>query len=225
MMALTHWQYIGQLVQRYLDLSPDISIEHDGLLRRTGDYVGALTAEECQQIDQHQNGWLTPLQRYQVLNWIASGSPLFKEADTDLSLLIFGRQQLEQWLERSHQAYPHFDFYLVFEYQEKFKSGFDDGVNFTMHWHPQPGAPMPLSETETDFPWRPFWDSGEMFWGDFPGRTKNDFDFTLRCHPDETSFTKPGWICEEGDWYTMVDERDADLMSVAQVLEHFAVQV
>ncbi|HEY9832402.1 MAG TPA: hypothetical protein V6D26_17580, partial [Stenomitos sp.] len=64
--------------------------------------------------------------------------------------------------------------------------------------------------------------SGEMFWGSFPGGTTNQFDFNLYCYPDEAGFTKPGWICEEGDWYTMKDEREANLMSVAQILQHFA---
>ena len=179
-----------------------------------------LTLEDCSRIDGSLNGALSPEQRYRVLNWILCNN---FEVEGDLALLIFGRKQLEEWLERSHQAYPNFEFYLCFEYQEKFRSGWDDGVNFTMHWHPQPGAPMPLPETETDFPWRPFWDSGDMFWGDYPGGSTNHFDFNLYCYPDETGFTKSGWVCEEGDWYTMKSDREADLMSVAQVLQHFAV--
>lgn len=213
------WGYITERVRRYNDLPCDVSIQHDDLLYRIGTHVDVLTPEDGESISQQG---FSAEQRYRVLNWLASCTDLLND-EMDLALLIFGRNQLEQWLERSRQAYPHFDFYLVFEYQDRFKSGFEDGVNFTMHWHPQPGAPMPLPETETDFPWRPFWDSGEMFWSDLPGGSKNHFDFNLHCYPDETGFTKPGWICEEGDWYTMVDERDADLMSVAQVLEHFAV--
>ena len=91
-----------------------------------------------------------------------------------------------------------------------------------MYWEPLPGAPMPLPETEIDFPWRSFWDSGEMFWGDRPGGFTNDFEFTLNCYPNEASFTKPNWICEEGDWYTMPSE--PDLMCVQQVLKQFAVR-
>ena len=211
--------YITERVQHFNSYECDTSLRNDSLLYRIGTHVDVLTPQDCEIIDRQNNG-ISPEQRYRVLDWLCCNDFLIIG---DLALLIFGRQQLEQWLMRSRQAYPHFGFYLCFEYQEQFKSGFEDGINFTMHWHPQPGAPMPLSETETDFPWRPFWDSGEMFWGNFPGGTTNDFDFTLHCYPDETGFTKPGWICEEGDWYTMVDERDADLMSVAQVLQHFTV--
>ena len=209
------WNYLTERVRRYNE-NPT-----EDLLYRIGTHVDVLTPEDCGSISQQG---FSAEQRYRVLNWLASCTDLLND-EMDLALLIFGRNQLEQWLERSRQAYPHFDFYLVFEYQDRFKSGFEDGVNFTMHWHPRPGAPMPLPETETDFPWRPFWESGDMFWSDFPGGSKNHFDFNLYCYPDETGFTKPGWICEEGDWYTMVDERDADLMSVAQVLERFAIPV
>lgn len=205
------WGYLEERLRRY-NANPS-----DDLLYRIGTHVDALSTEDCRAIEQQG---FTAVHRYRVLNWVCSCAKW--EPATDLALLIFGRQQLEKWLEQSRQAYPHFDFYLVFEYQEKFKSGFEDGVNFTLHWHPQPGAPMPLPETETDFPWRPFWDSGEMFWGSFPGGTTNQFDFNLYCYPDEAGFTKPGWICEEGDWYTMKDEREANLMSVAQILQHFA---
>ena len=209
-----NWDYILERLNRY-NANPS-----DDLLYRIGTHSNVLTIEDCSQIDGSLNGALSPEQRYRVLNWILCNS---FEIEGDLALLIFGRKQLEEWLERSHQAYPNFEFYLCFEYQEKFRSGWDDGINFTMHWHPQPGAPMPLPETETDFPSRPFWDDAELFWGDYPGGATNDFDFTLYCHPNEASFTKPGWVCEEGDWYTMKSEREADLMSVAQVLQHFAV--
>lgn len=213
------WNYITERVERFNNYECGTSLSHDALLYRIGTHVDVLTPQETQIIDANNDG-LSPEQRYRVLDWLCCNGFLITG---DLALLIFGCQQLEQWLDRSRQAYPNFGFYLSFEYQEKFKSGFDSGINFTMHWHPQPGAPMPLPETETDFPWRPFWDSGDMFWGSFPGGTTNQFDFNLYCYPDETGFTRPGWICEEGDWYTMVDERDADLMSVAQVLQHFTV--
>lgn len=200
--------YLTERVRRY-NAQPS-----DDLLYRIGTHADLL---------EGGNGQLTPERRYIVLNWLVCQDVI--EIKHDLALLIFGRDQLTQWLNISQQAYPHFEFYLVFEYQKKFNSGFDDGVNFTMYWHPRPGAPVPLPETETDFPWRPSWDSGEMFWGDYPGGGTNHFEFNLYCYPNEEGFTKPGWVCEEGDWYTMVDGRDADLMSVAQVLEHFTVQV
>jgi len=199
------WNYVKEGVYHY-NVQPS-----DDLLCHIGSHADVI---------ENLGGRLNPEQRYRVLNWLCCEG---FEIKGDLALLIFGHEQLEEWLWRSRQAYPNFEFYLCFEYQEKFKSGCDDGINFTMHWHPQPGAPMPLPETETDFPWRPFWDSGELFWGEFPGGSTNHFDFNLYCYPDETGFTKPGWICEAGDWYTT--NRDADLMSVAQVLEHFAVHI
>jgi hypothetical protein len=110
---------------------------------------------------------------------------------------------------------------LVFEYQDGKKTGWESGINRAMFWAPLPGSPMPA--TDNDFPWKSSWDSGELFWNDFPGGFTNEFDFTLDCYPDQASFTEPGWVCEEGDRYTTLDERDADLMSVAQVLQHFAV--
>ncbi|HEY9676070.1 MAG TPA: hypothetical protein V6D11_31795 [Waterburya sp.] len=208
-----NWEYLTERIRRY-NSNPS-----DDLLYRIGTHVDVLTIDDCRLIE-HKEGCLTPEQRYRVLDWIVSCQNDV-DIDKDLALLIFGKEQLTQWLQTSRRAYPNFEFYLCFEYQDIKNTGWESGINFTMHWHPQPGAPMP--ETETDFPWRSFWDSGEMFWGNYPGGTTNHFDFNLYCYPNETSFTKPGWICEEGDRYTMVDERDADLMSVAQVLQHFAV--
>lgn len=205
--------YLQERVRRYNEAPSD------DLLYRMGSCMDTFINDD-EKLLRHTGYCLTPEQRYRVLNQLLCNG--FK-IECDLALLIFGRQQLEEWLQRSQQAYPRFDFHLCFEYQKKFKSGFDDGINFAMYWHPQPGAPVPLSEEETDFPWRPFWDCGDMFWGERPGGFTNDFDFTLYCYPDSSGFTKPGWICEEGDWYTMKDERDVDLMTVAQVLQHFAV--
>lgn len=207
------YDYIAERVRRYNNQPSD------DLLYRIASHAEILGSTELHLISQ--SGCFIPQQRYLIFNWLCCKG---FELSGDLALLIFGREQLEQWLDRSQKAYPHFEFYLCFEYQDKFKSGFDSGINFTMHWHPQPGAPMPLLDNETDFPWRPFWDSGDMFWGSFPGGSTNHFDFNLYCYPDETGFTKSGWICEEGDWYTMKeDEQAADLMSVAQVLQHFTV--
>ena len=106
-------------------------------------------------------------------------------------------------------------------YLTRFKSGCEDGICFTMHWMPRPGAPAP--DVECDFPWKPYWESGEMFWNEYPGGFSNQFDFNLDCYPNQQSFARPGWVCEEGDRYTTPSDEEADLMSVAQVLEHFLV--
>jgi hypothetical protein len=206
------WGYLAERVRRY-NKTPT-----EDLLYRIGTHVNVLTPEDCQRISQQG---FTSVQRYCVLNWLASCTDLLND-EMDLALLIFGRNQLEQWLERSRQAYPDYEFYLIFEYQDKAKTGWESGINFTMHWVPLPGAPVP--DIEYDFPWRSFWDSGEMFWCDYLGYT-NHFDFNLHCYPDQTTFTKPGWVCEAGDYYTSLDERDANLMSVAQVLERFTTPV
>lgn len=199
------YDYINERLRRY-NAQPS-----DDLLYRIGTHVDVLTSED---------GQLTPKDRFEVLNWLECKG---FQIDHDLALLIFGREQLTKWLETSRQAYPNFEFYLVFEYQEREKTGWESGVNYTMHWTPRPGAPVP--ETDNDFPWKSFWDCGDLFWGEFPGGYKNEFDFNLHVYPDEISFTKLGWVCEEGDWYTTLDEQDASLMSVAQVLEQFGVQV
>lgn len=207
------WNYISERVNRYNN-EPS-----DDLLYRLGTHVDVFSPEDCHLIKQ-QAGNLHPEQRYRILDWIVQAG---LEIECDLALLIFGRHQLEEWLKRSRQAYPDFEFFLSFEYLTKFQSGCDDGICFTMHWTPNPGAPEP--DVECDFPWKPYWESGEMFWGEYPGGTTNQFDFNLSCYPNQWSFATPNSFCEEGSRYTMVDERDADLMSVAQVLEHFAVAV
>jgi hypothetical protein len=211
-----NWNYITERVTRY-NSNPS-----DDLLYRIGTHVNVLTLEDCSRIasENQQNGALDPEQRYRVLNWILCNG---FQVETDLALLIFGRQQLKQWLEISRQAYPDFEFYLAFEYLTRSKSNCEDGICFSLFWMPKDGAPVP--DTELDFPWKLSWDSGDMFWGDRPYGTKNDFDFTLAVYPNEESFAKPGWFCEAGDWYTTPTDDEASLMSVAQVLEHFTVSV
>ena len=141
-----------------------------------------------------------------------------------MALLIFGRKQIEDWLERSRKAYPDFEFYLVFEFHSKTSTGWESGINFSLFWMPKDGAPVP--DPECDFPWKLNWDCGDMFWANHPSRhPKNDFDFTLSCYPNQQSFAKPGWFCEEGDYYTTPSDEEASLMSVAEVLKHFTVSV
>lgn len=206
------WNYIIERVNRY-NQNPS-----DDLLYRIGSHTDILTSEDCDAINYRQSGHLTPQQRFQVLNFL-----LCQEVhiEGDLALLIFGRKQLEEWLERSRQAYPNFEFYLVFEYQPSSKTGWDSGINYSVHWIPLPGAPVP--DPEMDFSWKVFWDSGEMFWGNLPNNTKNDFEFTLSVYPNQAAFGIPGSTCEAGDYYTTPSEEEASLMSVAQVLQHFAV--
>lgn len=207
------WGYLTERIHRYNE-SPS-----DDLLYRIGTHVDVLTPEDCKLIER-QKGCLSPEQRFRVLDWIVSCQ---NDVDIkwDLALLIFGRKQLEEWLRRSQQAYPDFEFYLSFEYLTRFKSGCEDGICFTMHWIPRPGAPEP--DLQCDFPWRLYWESGEMFWGDYPGGSTNQFDFNLDCYPNQQSFARPGCVCEEGDRYTTPNDEEADLMSVAQVLEHFLI--
>jgi hypothetical protein len=202
------WNYLTSRVRRYNE-NPS-----DDLLYRIGTHVDVLSVEDCESISQQG---FSAEQRYRVLNWLTCQDEI--EIKGDLALLIFGRQQLTQWLERSRQAYPDFEFYLVFEFQPLHQTGWESGINFTIHWMPIPGAPVP--DPECDFPWKPFWDCGEMFWGNLPNGTTNDFDFTLSVYPNQQSFAKPGWFCEEGDYYTTPTDEEADLMSVSQVLEHF----
>lgn len=209
-----NWDYITERIRRY-NSNPS-----DDLLYRIGTHVNVLTLEDCSRIDGKQNGALDAEQRYHVLNWILCNGFQIK---ADLALLIFGRQQLEKWLERSRQVYPNFEFYLVFEFQPKSVTGWESGVNFSLFFLPKDGAPVP--DPECDFPWKLNWDCGDMFWGDRPNNCTNDFDFTLSCYPNQQSFAKPGWFCEQGDYYTTPSDEEASLMSVAQVLQHFTVSV
>lgn len=189
--------YVQERVYRYNERPSD------DLLYRIGSHAELVNGD----------GQLTPEQRCLILDWILCQG---YEIKGDLALLIFGEKQLTDWLEISRRAYASFEFYLVFEFQEKQQSGWDPGINYSVFWHPKPGSPMP--STDCDFPWRLFWDSGEMFWGDFPDGTKNDIEFTLSVYPNQQSFAAPGWFCKEGDRYCSFTDEEADLMSVAEVL-------
>lgn len=206
-----NWDYVTERVRRYNEKPSD------DLLYRIGSHTDVLTLEDSDLIQRQQGGYLNPEQRFRVLNWIVTSG---QEIETDLALLIFGRQQLEEWLERSRKAYPDFEFYLVFEYLTQFQSGCEDGICFSMHWAPKPGAPEP--DVECDFPWKLYWETGSMFWNDWMP-SGNQFDFCLSCYPSQQSFATPGSFCAEGDRYTTLSDEEADLMSVAQVLEHFAI--
>lgn len=205
-----NWGYVVERIRRY-NKKPS-----DDLLYRIGTHADVLDIADCDHI-QSQEGRLDPEQRYRVLNWIVTSQEAV-ELECDLALLIFGRDQLTQWLEQSRQAYPDFEFYLCFEYLTKFESGYDDGICFTIHWMARPGAPTP--NVECDFPWRLYWESGDYFWADWMVGG-NQFDFTLHCYPSQQSFATPGLFCEEGDHYTTPTDEEKDLMSVAQVLEAF----
>lgn len=213
-----NWDYITKHVNAYNRLSCGTSIRHDDILYRIGSHTDVLTPEDCELINHSTQGWLTPEQRFRVLDWIVSCQNDV-EISGDLALLIFGREQLSEWLERSLCTYPDFEFYLAFEYHDS--KGWEPGVNFTMHWMPRPGAPEP--DVECDFPWKLDWEDGGMFWGNYPGGFTNQFDFNLDCYPNQESFATPGWFCEEGDRYTTPSDEEADLMSVAQVL-HFSAR-
>ncbi|MEP0755600.1 hypothetical protein NDA03_25810 [Trichocoleus sp. Lan] len=205
-----NWGYVTERIRRY-NQQPS-----DDLLYRIGTHTDNLTPEDQDLIQHHQQGSLSSEQRFRVLNWLACQG---FEIQGDLALHIFGREQLTEWLERSLHSYPDFEFFLVFEFQPKEKTGWDSGINFTMHWIPQPGAPEP--SVECDFAWSLYWESGQMFWSEWM-TGGNQFDFCLDCYPSQDSFATPGSFCEEGDRYTTLTDEEMGLMSVAQLLEHFA---
>jgi len=201
------WDYLIERVRRYNEAPSD------DLLYRIGTHINVLTPDDQYYIDHHR-GILHPEQRYLVLNWLVCQDGI--EIKGDLALLIFGRDQLTKWLEKSRITYPDFEFYLPFEFHPSHRTGWESGINFSLYWMPKPGAPVP--DPECDFPWKLFWDSGEMFWNNLPNGTHNDFDFTLSVYPNQGSFTIPGSLCEQGDYYTTPSDEEKDLMSVAQVL-------
>ncbi len=207
-----------------------MSIVREYLIERVGRYNQAPSDDLLYRIGTHANilepgdGILTPLQRYRVFNWLAVQTDVGftgLEVTGDLALHIFGREQLTQWLETSRRTYPDFEFYLPFEFLPKSYTGWESGINFSLYWMPKPGAPMP--DPEGDFPWKLSWDLGEMFWHTYFDGAKNDFDSTLSVYPNQQSFTKSGWVCEAGDRYTTPTDEERDLMSIAQVLNHFAI--
>ncbi len=201
-------EYVVERVRRY-NVQPS-----DDLLYRIGSHASVLTPEDCSLIDRQQDGHLSPQQRYAVLDWIVGEAKLWVESD--LALLIFGRQQLEEWLEISRQAYPDFEFYLVFEAHEGQHTG-HHGIDFSVFWLPRPGAPEP--DIECDFSWRLSWEWGEMFWTEGSEDYTNHFELNLSCYPDQWSFATPNSFCEEGDRYCVLTDKEASLMSVAEVLE------
>ena len=207
------WEYITKLVRGYNNQPSD------DLLYQIGTHTGTLTLDDQGLIDQQQGGRLNPEQRYRVLDWLAIQAGrgfVGLNVEGDLALLIFGREQLTQWIETSKRAYPDFDFYLVFEcHPDGMKTG-HTGIDFAMYWMPQLGAPEP--SVECDFPWNCYWEHGEMFWGDYPGETANQLEFNLSVYPDQDSFTTPGSFCEAGDRYTTPTHEEADLMSVEAIL-------
>jgi hypothetical protein len=202
-----NWEYVTERVRRY-NKNPS-----DDLLYRIGSHTNVLTLDDTRLIDEGQSGRLNPEQRFRVLDFL-SGSG--HDIEGDLALLIFGREQLSQWLEISKRAYPDFDFYLVFEHHpDGMKTG-HTGIDFAMYWMPQPGAPEP--NVECDFPWNCYWEHGEMFWGGYPGETANQFEFNLFVYPNQWSFATPNYFCEAGARYTTPTDEEADLMSVESVL-------
>ncbi len=203
-----NWDYLLERVRRYNEKPSD------DLLYRIGTHVNALTIEDQILIERHQGNSLNPEQRFRVLDWLVCQDGI--EIKGDLALLIFGREQLIQWLEISRQVYPDFEFYLVFEFHPLHKSGWESGINFSMHWMPKPGAPEP--DIECDFSWKLYWEYGGDFWGNYPNNTTNEFDFSLSVYPNQESFATPNSFCEKGDRYTTPSDEEADLMSVAQVL-------
>jgi hypothetical protein len=206
--------YLTERVRRYNE-NPS-----DDLLYRIGSHTNVLTLDDTRLIDEGQSGRLNPEQRFRVLDFL-SGSG--HNIEGDLALLIFGREQLSQWLEISKRAYPDFEFFLVFEAHPEGMLTGHKGIDFTMHWMPQPGAPEP--DLECDFPWRCCWEYGQMFWNNYPGETANQFEFNLFVYPNQWSFATPNYFCEAGDRYTTPTDEEADLMSVESVLSCPALNV
>lgn len=205
-----NWSYVTERVRRY-NQQPS-----DDLLYRIGTHCDVLTTDDQDLIQKYQQSHLNAEQRFRVLNWIVCQD---FQIEDDLALLIFGREQLSEWLQQSEEAYPDFEFFLVFEFKTKQQSGWESGIYYSLHWIPRPGAPEP--SCECDFPWKLCWETGDTFWNDWmPG--DNQFDFNLECYPNQESFAIPHTSCEEGDRYCRLTDEEADLMSIAQVLEHFA---
>lgn len=173
------WQYINERVKRYN--SAKTTSDRDDLLYRIGTHADLLNPEEA------PDGNLTAEQRCRVLEWLIYEAKAF--IDGNLTLLIFGVPQLKEWQRRSEEAYP--DFALAIAIRQ---SDLMPHLEFSLHFDPLPGAPE--VDPETDFPYRPFWDCAEMFWGHFPNNCTNEFDFILDCYPCQASFAVPGSLMQ-----------------------------
>jgi hypothetical protein len=101
------WDYVIERVRRYNN-EPS-----DDLLYRIGTHVNALTLEDQDLSARHQDGNLSPEQRYRVLDWLAvqsaAGFTRTRNRGRFSSPDFRTGPACSQWLERSkRQAYPRF---------------------------------------------------------------------------------------------------------------------
>ncbi|NEO07398.1 hypothetical protein [Moorena sp. SIO3I8] len=114
------------------------------------------------------------LQRIEIIDSLANEHDIF--LDGDMTLLILDKEELSTLVERSRQAYPNYEMYLLFDYEKV------DGewlISSALYWKPLIGAPIFLDDS--DFPTQAYWDDASNF--------IDDFEMTLRCYPNEESFS------------------------------------
>ncbi|MBW4490781.1 MAG: hypothetical protein KME12_23655 [Trichocoleus desertorum ATA4-8-CV12] len=198
------WSYIEERVNRFNQAKTER--DRDDLLYRIGTHADVLDLEDVRLVREN-DGVLHPEQRFEVLQW------MFYSADAELQenlvLLIFGQRQLQEWHQQAKAAYPDFEMMLGV----RTALGTEDYLELSLHFQPQAGAPQ--TDPELDFPWKPFWDAAEMFWGPFPENCSNEFEFILHCYPCQASFTIPHTQAE--DWELELED-DPDLFLIRDLL-------
>ncbi|MBD1864539.1 MULTISPECIES: hypothetical protein [Trichocoleus] len=198
------WSYIEERIDRFNQAKTQR--DRDDLLYRIGSHADVLDLEDV-RIIRDNDGGLHPEQRFEVLQWMIYSANA--EVEGNLVLLIFGQQQLQQWYQQAKAAYPDFEMMLG----ARTALGTEDYLELSLHFQPQAGAPQ--IDPELDFPWKPFWDAGEMFWGHFPENCSNEFEFILHCYPRQASFTIPN--SEMEDW-ELESEDGPDLFLIRELL-------
>lgn len=178
--------------------------DRDDLLYRVGTHVDALLLEDQEFIDRA--GVLKPEHRCQVLNWLGYETNADIRDDLPLLVQVFTPEVLSVMRDRAKQVYP--DFELVMGLRPS-----REGLEISMHF--QPATTAPMIDLSKDFPWKPFWDGADLFWGNLPGGMTDLFEFTLYVYPDQADVTRPGRI---EPWMAQPDEDD-DLYPIRELLE------
>lgn len=170
---MPNWSKIDQLIESLDSVVPNYKIESN-LLCQLGRELKVLSEREIQAAAP--NG-LTPQQRCQVIE-AALVMARAEFSKKNLLVLVFGYDQLSEWLKRSRQAYPDFDLAMGVRLS-------DDTLEICTFWHPRRGGPA--VSTETDFLWKPTWDLWEHFWGGLNG--VNQVEDMLAHYSSQRKFT------------------------------------
>jgi hypothetical protein len=198
------WSYVEERIDRFNQAKTQC--DRDDLLYRIGTHADALDLDDIRLIREN-DGVLSSEQRFTVLEWMIYSADA--EVEGNLVLLIFGERQLREWYQQAKAAYP--DFEMMLGVRTALDT--EDYLELSLHFQPQEGAPQ--IDPELDFPWKPFWDAGEMFWGNFPQNCSNEFEFILSSYRRQASFTIA--LSQTNSWQLELED-DPDLFLIRELL-------